>query len=111
MSKRIIGAAGLALACVAFLGNGVASASTGWRIQPTPNPSRNAQLNGVSCSGLNACTAVGVSSGGKTLAEHGTVSGGRCSRPRPRPALARICSRWHARGRPTASRSDRPTRA
>lgn len=69
MTKRIIGAAGLALACVAFLGNGVASAGTGWKIQPTPNPSRNAQLNGVSCSALNACTAVGVSSGGKTLAE------------------------------------------
>jgi hypothetical protein len=69
MTERIVGVAGLALACVAFLSGGAAGTSTGWKVQPTQNPSRNAQLNAVSCPALNACTAVGVSSGGKTLAE------------------------------------------
>ena len=45
-----------------------ASASTGWVIQPTPNPagSSGAQLAGVSCPRVTACTAVGSSSENST---------------------------------------------
>jgi hypothetical protein len=47
-----------------------ASASSGWTVQPTPNPdSKNNQLRAVSCTSAAACTAVGFAGGSKTLAE------------------------------------------
>jgi hypothetical protein len=41
-----------------------------WRIEPTPNPagSANSSLNGVACSSLRACTAVGSAVAGTTFA-------------------------------------------
>jgi len=43
-----------------------------WTIDPTPNPPGGGQLNGVSCRGASACTAIGftfTSAGGMLLAE------------------------------------------
>jgi hypothetical protein len=52
------------LAAAVLLGTGVlaagpASASTGWTVQPTPDPGHEASLSGVSCLPGGTCEAVG----------------------------------------------------
>ena len=51
----------MAFACAGTWGAVPASASTGWVIQPTPNPTgaADSRLAGVSCPSASACTAVG----------------------------------------------------
>jgi hypothetical protein len=71
--RRSAGAAALASACLVFLSS-VASASAGWSIQLTPNPTgtTHASPYAVSCSSATACTMVGfyeTNSRGGILAE------------------------------------------
>jgi len=74
--KRLVAAAIGALALViAAVSAPLASAASGWTIQPTPNPSgvTEVNLNGVSCASSTACIGVGFSEGSSgpivTLAE------------------------------------------
>src|SRR6266567_4135311 len=60
-----------------------------WRIQATPNPAGGGFLNSVSCAARSACTAVGNSGNGRTLAER--WNGTRWSiQPTPTPAGAQF---------------------
>src|SRR5438309_92026 len=57
---RRLTAVGMAVVCSAVFASNGASASTGWAIQPTPNPQfNNGSLASGKCSGTSVCTAVG----------------------------------------------------
>jgi hypothetical protein len=74
-------------AAVVLLGSGVASASSGWTVQPVP-PARNvAYLTSVSCASAVACVGVGL--GDKARIVYGWDGTGWTRRSVPKPAASR----------------------
>ena len=68
------------------------STTSGWSLQPTPDPDEGLSLYAVSCASPSACTAVGERGGGVTLAERwdGTRWSISALPVLPREARARI---------------------